>query len=286
MSIAGGLEKALERGRSIGCQTIQIFTKNNNQWRGKALSDVEAGRFCQVRAQSGIYPVFAHDCYLINLASPDREVHRKSLAAFLDELQRCERLGLQYLVTHPGAHLGSGEDRGIRRVAESLNRLHQKTPGFQVQVLLEITAGQGTSLGYRFEHLAEIISRTEQPERLGVCFDTCHALAAGYDLRNQASYRKVMKDFDQIIGLERLRVFHLNDSRKPLGSRVDRHEHIGKGQVGLEAFRLILNDRRFRQVPKVLETPKGEDMAEDKVNLSVLQSLVGKKKGGTSCANG
>jgi len=273
MSIAGGLERAAERGRSLGCTTIQIFTKNNNQWRGKPLSAAQVERFRQAQADSGIAPIFAHDAYLINLACPHRDIFEKSFHAFLDEMQRAERLGLPYLVMHPGAHLGSGEARGLKRIIRALNRLHRKTPGYRLKVLLETTAGQGTGLGSRFEHLAEIIEGVEEPGRLGVCFDTCHVLAAGYDIRTPAGYRGVMQEFDRVIGLERLCAFHLNDSKKPLGSRVDRHEHIGRGHVGREAFRLILQDKRFRTAPKVLETPKGKDMAEDRRNLRILRRL-------------
>ena len=276
MSIAGGLDRAAERGRSIGCNTIQIFTKSNNQWRAKPLTDEQVERFHQSQDESGIAPIIAHDCYLINLASPDREKYQKSFRAFLEEMQRAERLGLPYLVMHPGAHLGSGESRGLRKIALALNRLHQKTPGYRLIVLLETTAGQGTGLGYRFEHLAEIIEGVEQPERLGVCFDTCHVFAAGYDIRTPTGYREVMQEFDRTIGLERLQVFHLNDSKKPLGSRVDRHEHIGKGHIGLETFRMILQDQRFRNVPKILETPKGRDLAEDRMNLKRLRQLARK----------
>jgi len=274
MSIAGGLDRAIERGQSLGCRTIQIFTKNSNQWKSKPLTNDAVEAFRRAWAESGIGPVFAHDSYLINLASPDAEKHRKSMKAFLDEMRRAERLGLAYLVMHPGSHLSSGESKGLRKIARSLDRLHRQTAGFNLIVLLETTAGQGTNLGHRFEHLAEIIDQVEQPERLGVCFDTCHALAAGYDIRSAAGYRKVMREFDRVLGLERLRVFHLNDSKKPLDSRVDRHEHIGKGQLGLEPFRLILNDRRFKKVPKVLETPKGPEMEEDRVNLQILRDLV------------
>ncbi len=279
MSIAGGLERAAERGRSVGCNTIQIFTKNNSQWKGKPLTEAQVERFRQAQAESGIAPIFAHDCYLINLASPERGNYQKSFYAFLDEMRRAERLGLPYLVMHPGAHLGSGETRGLKRVIRAFDRLHGKTEGYRLMVLLETTAGQGTALGYRFEHLAEIIQGVERPERLGVCFDTCHVLAAGYDFRTPAGYRKVMRQFDRTLGLQRLRVFHLNDSKKPLGSRVDRHEHIGKGQVGREAFRMILQDRRFLKVPKVLETPKGKDQAEDRMNLRTLRRLARPRRG-------
>ncbi len=278
MSIAGGLHLAIERGQSVGCTALQIFTKNNNQWQGKALSEEEAEQFRQAWAASGIGPIIAHNAYLINLASPDEETHRKSMTAMLDELHRAERLGLSGLVIHPGSHLGKGESWGLKRIASSLDALHAKTPGFRVKILLEITAGQGNHLGYRFEHLAEILNRVEQPERLGICFDTCHAFAAGYDIGTMAGYRKTMSEFDATLGLDRMMAFHLNDSKNAPGSRVDRHEHIGQGTLGLDAFRFILNDRRFASVPKVIETPKQPDLEEDRMNLNVLRGLFKKSK--------
>lgn len=278
MSIAGGLHLAIERGQSVGCTALQIFTKNNNQWRGKALGEDEAEQFRQAWADSGIGPIIAHNAYLINLASPDAETHRKSMTAMLDELRRAERLGLSGLVIHPGSHMGKGENWGLKRIASSLDALHARTPEYRVTILLEITAGQGNHLGYRFEHLGEILTRVKQPERLGICFDTCHAFAAGYDIGTIKGYRATMRRFDSTLGLDRLRVFHLNDSKSAFRSRVDRHEHIGQGTLGLDAFRFILNDRRFASVPKVIETPKQPDLEEDRMNLGVLRGLVKKGK--------
>ena len=274
MSIAGGVDQAILRGHSIGCQTIQIFTKNNNQWDGKALSADGTEQFKRLRQEKGIHPVLAHDAYLINLASPNPIVYKKSLKAFGDELIRAEQLGIEFLVMHPGAHLGKGEEWGLRRIAESIGMaLEQYSPSFKVRVLLEITAGQGSNVGYRFEHLAQILKLVSRPDRMGICLDTCHLFAAGYDIRTEKGYQKVMKQFDDMIGIDQIKAFHLNDSKKGLACRVDRHEHIGKGAIGLEGFRALLNDPRFEKIPMVLETPKGADMKEDVMNLAVLRQL-------------
>jgi deoxyribonuclease-4 len=275
MSIAGGVSKALDRGQSIGCEAIQIFTRNQRQWKTKPLEIAEIERFRSQQVETGIRPVVAHDSYLINLASPDDAMWEKSLQAYILELQHCESLSIPYLVMHPGSHVGSGEEAGLRRVAVGLDRAHEATEGFSVITLVETTAGQGTNLGYRFEHLAAIRDLVEQPERIAVCFDTCHAFAAGYDMRTPATYSATMAEFDRCIGLDLLRCFHLNDCKRGLGDRVDRHEHIGKGQLGLEPFRLLLNDPRLAGLPGLLETPKGPDMQEDVENLSVLRSLLG-----------
>jgi len=275
MSIAGGVSKALERGHSIGCDSIQIFTKNQNRWAAKPLDPKEVERYCRLQAETGIAPVVAHDAYLINLGSPDDALWEKSVAAFIDELERAETLGIPYLVMHPGSHVGSGEDVGLARIAAGLDRAHAATEGFHVMTLLEITAGQGTNLGYRFEQLAAIRQMVDHPQRVGICFDTCHALAAGYEFRTRDSYQTMWEAFDRIIGIELLKCFHFNDSKKDLGSRVDRHTHIGQGYVGLNAFRFILNDPRFREIPMLLETPKGPDMKEDVENLAVLRGLLG-----------
>lgn len=280
MSIAGGVDRAVERGASAGCDAIQIFTKSSNQWRAKPLDDDEVQRFRVGQIEQGVSPVVAHDSYLINLASPDPALYERSIASFGDELDRCERLGMPALVAHPGSHVGSGEEAGIERVAAALNRLLRQRPGQRVKVLLETTAGQGHSLGHRFEHLREILNRLEAPERGGVCFDTCHVFAAGYDLRSEASYHAVMREMDRVIGLSRVGAFHLNDSKKDIGCRVDRHEHIGAGYLGLDAFRWLMNDARFDGIPMFLETPKGEDLAEDRVNLATLRGLVGGRSGG------
>lgn len=276
MSIAGGYEKALLAAQKYRCDTVQLFTRNNNQWSARELTDDEVARFRQVLQETRLQAPMAHDCYLINLASPQQALYRRSVEAFVVEVQRAERLGLRYLVMHPGAHLESGEEAGLARVARALDEVHRRCRGYRVQVLLETTAGQGTTLGYRFEHLACILERVADPDRLGVCLDTCHVFAAGYPLAPAAEYRRTFRLFDQIVGLRKLKAFHVNDSLRPLGSRVDRHAHIGQGQIGLEAFRLLVNDPRFRNKPMVLETPKegpdGRDM--DAVNLRTLRRLV------------
>jgi deoxyribonuclease-4 len=276
MSIAGGCHNALLIAQAHGCATVQLFTKNSNQWNAKDLTDAEVALFRQTLRQAKLRLPMAHDSYLINLASPDEALYRRSIEAFVMELHRAERLDLRYLVTHPGAHIDSGEEAGLARVAKALDEVHARCPDFRVQILLETTAGQGSCLGHRFEHLAQIFASVKNPERLGVCLDTCHVFAAGYPLAPEAEYRATMRTFDKIIGLRRLRVFHLNDSLKPCGSRVDRHAHIGRGHLGLEPFRLLVNDRRFSSRPMVLETPKeeGKENDMDAINLAVLRGLV------------
>ncbi|HET6373393.1 MAG TPA: deoxyribonuclease IV [Candidatus Polarisedimenticolia bacterium] len=275
MSISGGVDTSLPRGAAVGCDTIQIFTKSNNQWRARPLDDDEIQRFRQGQIETGISPVVAHDSYLINLASPDDALYAKSVDAFGTELDRCEALGIPYLVTHPGSHMGSSEEAGIERIAAALNRLLGERPRQRVMVLLETTAGQGRSVGHRFEHLRDIRDRLETAERVGVCIDTCHVFAAGYDLRTERSYNTVMAEFERLVGLAQVKAFHLNDCKKDLGCRVDRHEHIGKGFLGVDAFRWLMNDSRFDGLPMLLETPKGEDCAEDRENLEVLRGLIG-----------
>jgi deoxyribonuclease-4 len=275
MSIAGGLDQAPLRGRQAGCDTIQVFTKSNRQWAARPLSDREVEGFKANLAATGIGPVVAHDCYLLNLAAPRAALWRKSVAAFQVEMDRAERLGIPYLVTHPGAHLGAGEAEGIARVAEALNRLHAALPSARVRVLLETTAGQGTSLGRRFEELAAILDLVEQADRVGICLDTCHVFAAGYDIRSAEGYRQTLRELDGCLGLRRLQAIHLNDSVQGLGSRVDRHAHIGEGRLGLEAFRLLLTDRRLSRVPMILETPKDHDFVQaDRRNLGRLRRLL------------
>ncbi len=274
MSIAGGLHRAFERGASVDCRAIQIFLKNSNQWKAKPLTEEDRSLFRQAHSVNGAIPVIAHDSYLINLASPDPILHKKSVEAIVDEMHRAGILGISYLIMHPGAHRGSGEKCGLRRIAQALNLALRRVPP-PVSILLETTAGQGSSLGHKFEHLAEILALVKQNDRLGICMDTCHVFAAGYDLRNESAYARTMKEFDRRVGLDRIRAFHINDSRKGLGSRVDRHAHIGQGFIGLEAFRLLVNDRRFARIPKILETPKGPDLAEDRMNLATLRSLAG-----------
>ena len=274
MSIAGGVEKAIERGRQVGCDVIQLFTKSSRQWAARPYTEQEVAAFRRDQRAMGIRTVIAHDSYLLNLGAPVESLRKKSVAAFIDELERCEQLGIPYLVAHPGAHVGSGEAVGVRTIAGSLARALKATRNFHVQVALEITAGQGSVLGYRFEQVRQIIDAAAEHDRLKVCFDTQHAFAAGYELRTKEGYDRTFAEFDEIIGLDRLVAFHLNDAKKGLGCRVDRHEEIGKGQLGLECFRLLMNDRRFWGLPMCLETPKSEDCHEDVEALKLLRSLV------------
>jgi deoxyribonuclease-4 len=276
MSIAGGYHRALETAHRHGCATVQLFTKNANQWQAKDLTDEEIRTFRRVLRQTRLRQPISHDSYLINLASPDDHLYRRSIEALVVEMQRAEQLGLRYLVTHPGSPVDSGEEAGLARIAAALDQVRQRCPCLRVQILLETTAGQGSSLGHRFEHLARILSLVADPQCYGVCFDTCHIFAAGYALAPEAEYRATMRAFDKVVGLSRLRVFHLNDSLKPQGSRVDRHAHIGQGFLGLEPFRLLVNDPRFRNRPMVLETPKeGPDgNTMDATNLGILRGLV------------
>jgi deoxyribonuclease IV len=253
---------------------MQIFTKNNNRWAAKPFTLDEVKGFRHKVEESGLKNIVAHDSYLINLCATDKDMLKKSVEAFVDELTRCELLGIPYLNFHPGAHCGAGEAEGIKIIAESINKAHEQTKDFEVSTMLELTAGQGSAVGYRFEHLQMIIDQIDESERMSVCIDTAHLFAAGYDFRTPETYKKTFKEFDDIIGLKKLKCFHINDSKKELGSRVDRHEHIGQGKIGLEGFRLLMNDKRFSGVPKILETPKGKEMLEDIENLKVLKSLI------------
>ncbi|MBI1909582.1 MAG: deoxyribonuclease IV [Deltaproteobacteria bacterium] len=282
MSISGGIELAPERGRSVGCDIIQLFTKSSNQWAAKPLGEKEIGAFREKMRRYEIRLAFAHDSYLINLASPDATMHKRSLEAFTHELERAEALGLYALVFHPGSHVGSGEKAAIQKIAESVNKAHQKTKGdsptgYKVLTCFENAAGQGTNVGHRFEQIAQMLELVEDKKRVGVCFDTQHAFAAGYDLRTEEGYQKTFKEFDKVIGLEKLKCFHLNDSKKELGSRVDRHEELGKGLLGLTPFRCLMNDKRFVQIPMSLETPKDDDCHQDKIALDLLRSFISKK---------
>ena len=276
MSIAGGYYLAVEAAARAGCDCVQLFTKNNNQWRAKPLAAEDAERFKAALAKQKVSHPISHDCYLINLASPDEAMWRKSIEAFVVEMQRAEFLDIPYVVTHPGAFTTSSEPAGIKRIARALDEVHRQTRGIAAKCLLETTAGQGTNLGWRFEQLAGILDAVKDPDRLGVCLDTCHVSAAGYPLAPEKDYKKTMRAFDKTVGLKLIKAFHLNDSKRPLGSRVDRHEHIGEGQLGLEPFRLLLNDRRFQNVPMYLETPKGNRRNRDldKINLATLRGLV------------
>lgn len=276
MSIAGGAFNAFIEGQKVGCATIQIFTKNNNQWNAKPLTEEEIAQFKKKQKETGITPVVAHNSYLINVASPDKALAAKSKEAMLIELQRCEQLGVPVLVMHPGSHVGTGEKEGIKRIAVAIDWLHDQTRGYKVQIALETTAGQGSHLGYRFEQLAEILDLTEDKKRLAVCLDTCHVFAAGYDIRTEKSYKKTMDEFDKIVGLKRLKAIHFNDSVKDFGSRVDRHAHIGQGKIGKTAFGFFMNDRRLENIPKLLETPKDKEGKFDRMNLATLRRLVKK----------
>jgi deoxyribonuclease IV len=272
MSIAGGIHRAFEHGERAGCGTIQIFLKNSNQWRAKPLTEEDGELYRAARRRTGIEPVVAHSSYLINLASPDLALYEQSIAALAEEMKRANFLGVRYVVLHPGAHVGTGERPGIERVSRALNRLLDSVEP-PVEVLLENTAGQGSTLGHSFEQLSLILEKTVHTARTGVCLDTCHLFAAGHDISTEAGYLATMRRCDGLIGLEHVRAFHVNDSKRDLGSHVDRHAHIGKGLIGLQAFKCLINDPRFRHIPKILETPKGKDLKEDRMNLRKLRQL-------------
>jgi deoxyribonuclease-4 len=274
MSIAGGVHLAVDRARSIGCTALQVFTKNSNQWKCKPLSVEDIESYKTKIADARIAPVVAHDSYLINLSAVDPDLLKKSRSMLVEEIRRCAQLGIPLLNFHPGAHGGAGADDGIKRVIESLNLAHEATTGCGVMSVVETTAGQGTSVGRSFEEIGAIINGVEQTARMAVCIDTCHIFAAGYDIATEAGYTKTFEDFEAIVGLDRLAAFHINDSKKGLAGRVDRHEHIGKGAIGVEAFRRLMNDQRFAAIPKILETPKSEDLHEDVENMKLLRSLV------------
>ena len=277
-SIDGGLHRAVVRAREAGCEVLQVFTRNSNQWRAKNLAQEEIALFREALVREGIGGVAAHGSYLINMASPDDVIYRRSVEALGLELDRCEALGIPSLVLHPGAHIGAGLEAGIARIAAAIDEALGERPGVATRVLLEVWAGQGSTIGGRFEEIRDILGRVREPERIGVCFDTCHAFAAGYDLRTRAAYDETFEAFDRAIGVGKIAAFHLNDSKGELGCNLDRHEHIGKGWIGLEAFRLLLNDPRFTNVPKYLETPKGLDLREDIENLGALRALIGRSE--------
>lgn len=277
-SVAGGLHTAFERGLKSSCEAIQVFTKNGNQWKAKELMPDDIGKWQTAADSSRITPILAHDSYLINLATPDPELWQKSLDAFRVEIERCAALHIPYLVTHAGSHVGSGEEAGLKRIAEAVNRLHAEMGFRGVTILFETTAGQGTALGYKFEHWGQLLELLDHPDWVGFCFDTCHVFASGYDLKTPEGYEQTMQEFQRNIGLERIMAFHLNDSKKGLGCRVDRHENIGKGELGLEPFRYLVNDVRFKAVPGILETPPLEDSDGFLENLQLLRSLIESKK--------
>ena len=291
LSIAGGLPRAVDRAEASGCQALQIFTKSAGQWRARELPSEEIALFKRRVRQTKIRPVVAHNSYLINVAAADRALRKQSVAALRDELDRAESLALDGLVMHPGSHTSGTERSGLKLIADAIASILESRPDGKTRILLEHTAGQGTNLGHRFEHLAEIISRLGASARVGVCLDTCHLLTAGYDICTPEGYAETFRQFDTIVGFSRLKAFHLNDSKKPCGSRVDRHEHIGKGCLGLAPFRRILNDQRFAKLPMLLETPKSEDTPKpritdvdpfDRMNLNVLRSLIGDEESGNS----
>ncbi len=275
MSIAGGLEKSIERGESIGCTTIQIFTKSNRQWHANPLSQSAIDLFKQTAAASTIDPIVVHATYLINIGAADKKVEAASVQALAKELATCQLLDIPYLVLHPGSFVNGTPQEGIARIINNLDTVLEIVPG-KSMIILEIMAGQGSVMGTSFEQLATILAGAAHKKRLGICFDTCHAFAAGYDFRSEAGYTKMWHEFDTILGLDALKVIHVNDSKKGLGSRVDRHEHIGKGEIGLEAFSLLFNDPRFFDIPKILETPKEteEPLIEDQKNMETIRGLL------------
>ncbi len=275
MSMAGGHDRAVHAAHAVGFRTVQVFTKSNNQWRAAPLTDAHVSAFQRAMTETGVADPVAHASYLINLGSPDDALWEKSIAALVVEIERGEALGISDLVMHPGAHVGSGEEAGLARVASGLDEAHRRTPGVALKVALETTAGQGSCLGHRFEHLGRIIDAVARPERLSVCGDTCHIFAAGYPLGTPSEYDATMDSLERAVGAGRVRLWHLNDSLKPLGSRVDRHAGIGRGHLGLEPFRQVVNDPRFAGLPMILETPKGDEGGEDldAVNLRVLRGL-------------
>ncbi|MGE0207028.1 MAG: deoxyribonuclease IV [Candidatus Babeliales bacterium] len=275
ISIAGGLEKAIERGESINCTCIQFFTKSNRQWYAKPLQKEEIVLFKKAAEQSTIQDIVVHASYLINIGSADKELGAKSASSLQEELQRAEALGIPYLVLHPGSRNDSPLEECLERIAKNINIILEKNPG-KTMILLETMAGQGSTVGDTFDQLATIYKKIDQKHRVGFCVDTCHLLVAGYDFRDKKSYEALWQEFDKKLGLKKLKAFHLNDSKKDLGSRVDRHENIGKGKVGLEAFSLLLNDERFFDIPKILETPK-ESLADDVKNMNALLPLLDSK---------
>jgi deoxyribonuclease-4 len=274
MSIAGGVHLAIERARSIGCSAMQIFVKNNMQWFARPIAPEEVRAFREHAQRFELRAVFAHANYLINLAATNPQFHANSLRALAEELIRADALQLPFVVMHPGAHLGAGEEAGLEKIIASIDAVFTAIPEVKTRLALETTAGQGSCLGHRFEHLAHIIANAREPDRLCVCLDTAHVFAAGYDLTSEAGTRRVFREFDRTIGLQHLVALHLNDSKTARGSRVDRHEHIGKGKIGRDAFRVIMRDRRLRKIPKVLETPKGKELREDVENMKTLRRLL------------
>lgn len=275
VSITGGIFNAPQNGKDVTCEVIQIFTKNQQQWRVKPLTDEEVEQFKAEEKRTGVKAVCVHASYLINLGGFDKQKLYLSRQNFIAEMERAEALGIPYLVIHPGSHLDEGEQKGLQRISASLNFVFDKCPDFKLKILLETTAGQGTNLGYTFEQLAAMKSKVEAQKRIGVCLDTCHIFAAGYELRSEEGYEKTVSELDKIIGCEQVSVIHVNDSKKEFGSRRDRHEHIGEGEIGIDAFKFLMNDSRFTDVSMILETPKGPKNDMDIENLKRLRGLVG-----------
>lgn len=274
MSIAGGVYRAISYGRKAKCSCIQIFTKSNNQWKAKPLTDREINRYFMEKEESGIDPIIAHTAYLINIASPKPEVYQKSVEALIIEIERCAQLEIMDLVLHPGSFLDTSEEIGIQKIVDTLNMIFKKTKDIKTRIALETTAGQGTNLGHTFEQLAQMIAGIKNKSRISVCLDTCHIFAAGYDIRDKQSYTETFNKFDKIIGLKYLKAIHLNDSKKELSSKRDRHTHLGVGEIGPKAFGLIMQDKRLKNIPKILETPKDEDGVNmDEVNLNLLRKF-------------
>jgi deoxyribonuclease IV len=271
ISTKGGLHTVFERAAEIDASAIALFAKNSNQWKGKTMSDDDVALFADKR---NLRPILTHASYLINLATTNAEFHRKSIDAMIDELDRAERLGIHAVVLHPGAHLGAGVNAGVEQIARSIDQIHAAIPNHKVVTLLETAAGQGSCLGCTFEELGQIRALVDDKTRVGICFDTCHVFASGYELRNRDDYERTIDALDAHVGIENIGAFHLNDSKKPLGSRVDRHEHIGDGEIGVDAFAFLLNDVRFRGIPKVIETPKTVEHESDRKNLTLLRSLI------------
>ena len=275
ISAAGGLHNAFERMKQVQAKALQIFTQNQRQWITREITEEEAEKFRRCWEESGRPPITSHDSYLINLASDKPEIEKKSVSALAHEIERVKILGIPFLIMHPGSHVGAGVEKGLAKITKNLDsaiNLVKDLGG--VTIIIETTAGQGTGLGSDFSELAYILDNSAHSDHLGVCLDTCHIFAAGYDIRTPETYKVTFSKFDRIIGIERLKFFHLNDSKKDLGSRVDRHEHIGKGCIGLSGFRLLLNDPRFADHPMVLETPKENDPENDRTNLDVLRGLI------------
>jgi len=274
VSIAGSVAEAFLRGKQIGCDCIQIFTKSSRQWAAKPYSGEDIAAFKRNQRETGILHVIAHDSYLLNLGAPDEKLRKRSVAGFIDELERCEALGVPYLVAHPGAHVGAGEEAGVRTIAKSIDEAHAACKGFTTRIALEITAGQGSVLGYTFEQMGQIFDAVKENDRLRLCFDTEHAFAAGYDLTTEEGYERTFAELDKHVGMKKIAAFHLNDSLKPFHSRVDRHQHIGKGYLGSGAFRRLLHDKRFFGLPMCLETEPGPDMKDVAADLATLRRLL------------